>query len=282
MYYPLFYIPPFLRSNIIRLGIKKQPVKRSNIIRLGIKKQPVKHPYRRSRAGRSLFYRIHSMITSEKCRKSRMFTSVDSSRNLIKIETVKQVKPRFINLSLINTRSICNKIPSFQECLLDQKVDVCIINESWLKEGDILTRNTVPPVGYKILSKPRLNQIGGGIAIIYSENIAVCEKETIPSHSLESALYTLQLGYTNIDILTIYRLQKESVLTFCDEFATLLEHLILSRSELIVLGDMNIHMDVPTDPNTIIFNDFLDSFGLVNHVNFPTQVLTYTGLDHYI
>ena len=69
------------------------------------------------------------------------------------------------------------------------------------------------------------------------------------------ALYTLQLGHTNIDILTIYRLQKESVLTFCEEFATLLEHLILSSSELIVLGDMNIHMDVPTDPNTKIFND---------------------------
>ena len=41
------------------------------------------------------------------------------------------------------------------------------------------------------------------------------------------------------------------------------------RGEMIMIGDFNIHMDIIDDPNTITFNDFLDSFNLHNHVNFP-------------
>ena len=38
-----------------------------------------------------------------------------------------------------------------------------------------------------------------------------------------------------------------------------------------MIGDFNIHMDITDDPNTITFNDFLDSFNLHNHVNLPTH-----------
>ena len=38
-----------------------------------------------------------------------------------------------------------------------------------------------------------------------------------------------------------------------------------------MIGDFNICMDIMDDPNTITFNDFLDSFNLHNHFNFPTH-----------
>ena len=40
---------------------------------------------------------------------------------------------------------------------------------------------------------------------------------------------------------------------------------------MIMIRDLNIHVDITDDPNTITFNDFLDSLNWHNHVNFPTH-----------
>ena len=41
--------------------------------------------------------------------------------------------------------------------------------------------------------------------------------------------------------------------------------------DLILISDFNVHMDKPTDSDTILFNDFLDSFNLVNKIDFETH-----------
>ena len=46
--------------------------------------------------------------------------------------------------------------------------------------------------------------------------------------------------------------------------------------DLILLGDFNIHVNNTQSPDTINFNDFLDSFGLTNKVTFPTHHLLNT------
>ena len=38
-----------------------------------------------------------------------------------------------------------------------------------------------------------------------------------------------------------------------------------------MIGNFDIYMDITDDPNIITFNDFLDSFNLNNHINFPTH-----------
>ena len=48
------------------------------------------------------------------------------------------------------------------------------------------------------------------------------------------------------------------------------------RGNLILTGDLNIHMDEKADPGTVTFTDFLDSLGLVNHTQFPTHVSGHT------
>ena len=44
------------------------------------------------------------------------------------------------------------------------------------------------------------------------------------------------------------------------------------KSIIMIIGDFNIHMENIAKPNTITFSDFLDSFSLQNHVNFPTHI----------
>ena len=62
-----------------------------------------------------------------------------------------------------------------------------------------------------------------------------------------------------------------SVLQFYNELSEVLEEVVNIRGEMIMIGDFNIHMDITDDPNTITFNNFLHSFNLHNHVNFPTH-----------
>ena len=47
---------------------------------------------------------------------------------------------------------------------------------------------------------------------------------------------------------------------------------ILSKERLLVLGDLNIHVDVPNGIDAVKFLDLLDSLGLEQHVTEPTHI----------
>ena len=47
---------------------------------------------------------------------------------------------------------------------------------------------------------------------------------------------------------------------------------ILSNERLLVLGDFNIHVDVPNGIDAVKFLDLLESLGLEQHVTEPTHI----------
>ena len=49
---------------------------------------------------------------------------------------------------------------------------------------------------------------------------------------------------------------------------TLEQNILADWGDLILIGDFNVHMDNPTDSDTILLNDFLDSFNLINKIDF--------------
>ena len=80
-----------------------------------------------------------------------------------------------------------------------------------------------------------------------------------------------------LNLYTVYRIPNTSVMTFCNEMANVLENNIVgNRGETILLGDFNFHMDDAVDPDTITFNDFLDSLDLTNLGNFQTHTSNHT------
>ena len=75
-----------------------------------------------------------------------------------------------------------------------------------------------------------------------------------------------------VNLYVIYHFPNTSVIQFCDELSDLLEENIVSdHGVLLLTGNFNIHMDNLQNPDTIIFSDFLESFGLINFVGFPTH-----------
>ena len=53
---------------------------------------------------------------------------------------------------------------------------------------------------------------------------------------------------------------------FFHEFSDYIESLVMCNELLLICGDFNIHMDVPSDADTIRLKDLLNSMGLVQHV----------------
>ena len=58
---------------------------------------------------------------------------------------------------------------------------------------------------------------------------------------------------------------------FFNKFRNLLENLSSIPGELIILCDFNLHLEIPSH-HTETFTDNLTSFGLLQHVNFPTHI----------
>ena len=142
---------------------------RSHIIPLGIRKQPLLCKYCRTRAGIQLYHKINTKaLRWQNCDKKYYVQQTEKksgsiSTNLIIINSTSiQFKP--VHLTTINTRSICNKINQFQHYLLENRIDVCAVTETWLKEDDEYGLHELPPPGFKINSKPRCDgRQGGGI-----------------------------------------------------------------------------------------------------------------------
>ena len=231
------------------------------------KKQP--RQYRGSRAGRSVFGHIHSRITNHEKNKSN--SNLKRSVVLTNLLSIKSNKERHIYLSLahVNARSIRNKIGSFQHYLQDEKIDLCTVTD------DIIHPKEITPPGYDILSQPRTDgRQGGGVALVYNSSVKVYNiTQADQPTGLEYMNVHVKFRNKTLNLYIIYRHSNSSVLQFTESLANLLEENILSdHGELILTGDFNIHMDMPHLSDTILFNDFLDTFNLTNRVSFPTHL----------
>ena len=141
-------------------------------------------------------------------------------------------------------------------------------------DKDDLRYKEVPPPGYSILSHPRSDGKRGG-------SIAVVQKKFLRSRMKLQLKLVKSWEYMNVkaclsgvsfDVYMVYHYLGTSVISFCEELTDILENNITgNKGHLLLLGDFNIHLDKQDAPDTIIFQDFLDSFGLINHVKQSTH-----------
>ena len=123
-----------------------QVTNRSWIIALCICKCHASRPYRMSRAGSTLFQKIHSHIMH----RERMHNSQPGivPSNLCNIKCTNwgldSSNGNFLNLAQVNARSICNKIESFHQHISEQEVDICAITKTWLRNEDDLATRQIP------------------------------------------------------------------------------------------------------------------------------------------
>ena len=212
----------------------------------------------RSRAGRDLFHRICSVHSRWNLYRDQGYKEDNHVKlsNLIRL-VINNDRTINATLSVVNARSIYNKLQSFQNCIQDKNTTICASTETWLSndENDVRYKE-IPPPGYKILSKPHKNGT---------------------SEIMEYIELTSNFIGIVCNIYIIYCIPNTSVIQFCNELSHLIENNILEdHGHIIMLDDFNIHMDKPEYPDTATFNEFLESFDLVNLTTFPTHISRHT------
>ncbi|XP_072033073.1 uncharacterized protein [Amphiura filiformis] len=179
-----------------------------------------------------------------------------------------------------NARSIKKKTASIADFIIDQKLDVLAVTESWL-DGDDRDEvpladiiNTLPH--FAIHHAPRVNRRGGGVCLIVHRGFNVRLNDIHIFQSFEYLDVLLSNGSSSIRLVIIYRPppsteNKLTVKMFMTEFSQRLETLTIAPGHLLITGDMNFHLDDSSDRKATAFMDLLDSCGLCQHVHGPTH-----------
>ena len=185
-----------------------------------------------------------------------------------------------LSLGLFNARSVRNKTSSIADNILDQSLDILVLTETWLRQDDDLVCGELTPPGYVLHHRPRVhgNEGYGGVGILIKENIKV-EKLNADKNLLSVEVLQCRMKMNN-DILhavIVYRPPPSSSnrLTwklFLEEFSNLLSNLTCLSGKLILLGDINIHLNDMNDPRTREFCDML----AVNNLTQLIQRETHT------
>ena len=117
---------------------------------------------------------------------------------------------------------------------------------------------------------------GGGIALIYKMCLEVRPNKLLKFTQFEHMPCRVIINKINIDIVVFYRPlpSPQNGLTttaFLDEWSTFMSQLILCKSELILVGDVNIHLDNQILHHTVEFIQSLECHGLQHHIQVPTH-----------
>ena len=88
-------------------------------------------------------------------------------------------------------------------------------------------------------------------------------------------------GSVRLRVVIVYRptYSAEHAVTtsvFFHKFSVYLVSLVMCNELLLICGVSNIHMDVPSDADTIRLKDLLNSMGLVQHVKRPPHIHGHT------
>lgn len=206
-------------------------------------------------------------------------------------------------MGLLNARSA--KQPStsgeIHDLIADIGLHVLIITETWLREGDMdsVACGEMTPDGFKLQHLPRASKRGGGLAIIHTSSLQVSSMRSVTCASFEGFSLTITSSGSTLCLVAIYRPPQNSIPEYLNEFTDLIESIITSTAtELLVIGDFNIHWTATNDSGAARFRNITESLGLTQHVDFPTHSrghvldlifssfkdigLTVTGKDHTV
>uniref|UniRef100_A0A8C6LBK5 Reverse transcriptase domain-containing protein n=1 Tax=Nothobranchius furzeri TaxID=105023 RepID=A0A8C6LBK5_NOTFU len=175
-----------------------------------------------------------------------------------------------VNFGLLNVRSLTNKGQLIQDLITDHKLDFIGLTETWQQLNDFSQLNASAPPGFVYLSYPRGSGRGGGLALLYREKWKVLPVSTPAFSSMESSVFQIP-GPTPTVIALIYRPPKPNS-DFLNDFSSLLTQLTTLSPNVILLGDINIHMDNLNLPLTRDFSSCLNSFDFQTYSNFPTHI----------
>ena len=188
------------------------------------------------------------------------------------------------SLFSLNCQSVKSKVTRgiITDLIAEHDIDIFALTETWLagNESDDYILSALTPPGYDIYNVPRgSGDAHGGIIVLFKKGITVVSKSNNRNchlKSFESCDIIFTCGSKFFTLVTVYRpppsrKNKLNVGLFFEEFSPFLQDCAISKGELVLVGDLNFHLDIKDDPDAITFLDLIDSCGLTQSVVGPTH-----------
>lgn len=178
-----------------------------------------------------------------------------------------------ISCLTLNCRSVVNKDVIVGQLLREEKVDFALLTETWYSDNKQHQYETsdLNQNGYSLSVTNRKNRIGGGIALAHRTNINIRKLSAGTRTSFEFGLWKMILKNITLHIVGIYRPPSLSTPSqFVSDFLHYMEEILPEYSNLMVMGDFNLHI---TDDNSTMseFKNSIQAMGLIQHVDFSTH-----------
>ena len=182
------------------------------------------------------------------------------------------------SLSVLNAQSIKNKEILVMDYIIENRIEACIVTETWLSEGDDIWISTsdFTKHDYNITVSNRQNRRGGDLTLIYktTQNLQVLKEGA--TRSFEYAIWKLTVQSTSITIIAVYHplySEKKPITNamFIDDIPEFLTEALSQHQNIILAGDFNIHINKQEDPEANILMDTMTALGLQQHTNFITH-----------
>ena len=203
-------------------------------------------------------------------------------RQLKHIHTSAKSDGNDIHFLLLNARSIKCKEFLIREEIDSTDAEFVVVTETWLRANDAswVECSQFNRDGYKMLAYNRQVRTGGGLALIYKDKYIVNTMEKGQMRSFEYLVCTIRIRGTVITLVIIYhppysRASCVIIPIFIDEITEFLPNVLVKYTNIIMLGDFNLHLD-SDDPDAVLFSDILDAMGLIPHISVPTPIAGHT------
>lgn len=170
-----------------------------------------------------------------------MWSTMAVAADHVELTSIKESKG--LKVIHINIRSLL-PIRIFQYEFLDEKLDIVLLSETWLRPS--LPNNLILSPGYNLARKDRrLDKRGGGLCVFLRNNI-IYEELSLPNNCPEADLEWLCLktsigGNKKQIILLLYRPPSGNPSTAIEMFKSCLDFFQTNHrnSKLTIIGDMN-------------------------------------------
>ena len=134
--------------------------------------------------------------------------------NLISIATRRVTEQKIdiankLKLSTVNIQSIKSKDDDLFEYLVESKMDLCVVTETWLsdennEDGAWVSCTHLNKAPFKISTSNRKNCRGGGLALIYKAVLLSNLLEEGSTRSFQFALWSTRVPGSNVTLVELY------------------------------------------------------------------------------
>ena len=135
----------------------------------------------------------------------------------------------------------------------------------------------VIPDGFKFIHEPRSARRGGGLVIIFKENITV-KKQTLEEFkfvNFECQNCTITLNDKSVFLGIIYRPPPKAIgfskSSFFKEWEKYLNNLVLLKHEILLTDDIDFYLEYTSSSDTEQFLSLLDFFNYTQHIDVTTH-----------